>query len=107
MPDAIDALLGLLEAPPSSISTHVYNIAAFNPSAGDFATLVRRAFPKAAITFEPDLRRQGIVDTWPEDCDDALARRDWGFSPKYDWTRAFEEYLLPNIKKHYEGTHVR
>ena len=101
MPDAIDALLGLMAAPVERLTTQVYNIAAFNPSAGEFAELVRKAYPKAQIRFVPDARRQAIVDSWPSDVDDARARRDWGFKNEYDLKRAFEEYLLPNIKKRY------
>ena len=58
MPDAIAALLALLEAPAASLTGSVYNVAAFNPSAGELADLVRRAFPDARITFVPDPRRQ-------------------------------------------------
>ena len=65
--------------------------------------MVRKAFPNADITFAPDARRQGIVDSWPEDVDDALARRDWGFAHKYDFNRTFEDYLLPNVRKRYQG----
>ncbi len=101
MPDGIDALLGLMDAPREKLSTHVYNIAAFNPSAEEFAVIVRKAFPNAEITFVPDVRRQGIVDSWPEDVDDGRARSDWGFAPKFDLGRAVDEYLLPNIKKRY------
>jgi threonine 3-dehydrogenase len=101
MPDAIDALLTLMDAPAEQLTRSVYNIAAFNPSAGEFAELTRAAFPDAKITFEPDQRRQGIVDSWPEDVDDARARRDWGFVPRYDLSRTFEEYLLPNIRDRY------
>jgi nucleoside-diphosphate-sugar epimerase len=101
MPDAIDALLALMDAPKEKLTSHVYNINAFNPSAEEFAKLVKRAFPSADISFVPDLRRQGIVDSWPEDVDDARARADWGFSAKYGLERAFEEYLLPNIRKRY------
>lgn len=102
MPDAITALMQLRNADPSRLSSHVYNIAAFNPSAEEFATLVRGAFPKADISWNPDLRRQGIVDSWPEDVDDALARRDFDFVPAYDLLRTFEEYLLPNIRQRYQ-----
>jgi nucleoside-diphosphate-sugar epimerase len=101
MPDAIKALLLLMDAPSSALSTHVYNIAAFNPSAGEFARLVRRAFPSTDIVFVPDVRRQGIVDSWPEDVDDSRARHDWNFKPAYDLQRAFDEYLVPNITKRY------
>jgi threonine 3-dehydrogenase len=33
--------------------------------------------------------------------DDTRARRDWSFSPAYDLERAFDAYLLPNVKRHY------
>ncbi|MBI2216149.1 MAG: NAD-dependent epimerase/dehydratase family protein [Candidatus Rokubacteria bacterium] len=103
MPDAIEALLALLDAPPSSLTRRVYNVAAFNPSAGELASMVRHAFPDERITFEPDLRRQRIVDSWPEDVDDTAARRDWGFRPAYDVERTFHEYLLPNVRRGVEG----
>jgi hypothetical protein len=33
--------------------------------------------------------------------DDGAARRDWGFAPVYDFTSAFEEYLIPNVRERY------
>jgi nucleoside-diphosphate-sugar epimerase len=101
MPDAIAAILKLEAAPQSSLSQPVYNIGAFNPSAGEIRDIVLRAFPKAVITFKPDDKRQAIVDSWPEDVDDSAARRDWGEKPAYDLRRAFEEYLIPGIRKRY------
>jgi nucleoside-diphosphate-sugar epimerase len=101
MPDAVDALLALTDAPAEGLAHPVYNVTAFNASAGELADLVRSAFPGAAITFAPDRRRQRIVDSWPEDMDDARARRDWGFRPRYDLDRAMREYLLPNIQRRY------
>ena len=103
MPDAVDALLVLADAPAEGLAHPVYNVTAFNPSAGELADLVRSAFPAAAITFAPDRRRQRIVDSWPEDVDDTRARRDWGFRPRYDLDRAMREYLLPNIRRRYGG----
>lgn len=101
MPDATDALMALVEADKSTLSRVVYNITAFNPSAREFADMVQHAFPQAEITFKPDLRRQAIVDSWPIDVDDSAARRDWGFAPKFGLETAFDDYLLPNIKKRY------
>jgi nucleoside-diphosphate-sugar epimerase len=101
MPDAIQALLTLMDAPAGSLTTLVYNVRAFNPSAGELAKLVRTAFPGERITFTPDPRRQAIVDSWPEDVDDARARREWGFRVSYDLERAFAEYLVPNITRRY------
>jgi nucleoside-diphosphate-sugar epimerase len=101
MPDAIAALLALLDAPAEALTTLVYNVTAFSATAGEFARMVCANLPGAEISFAPDPRRQAIVDSWPEDVDDARARRDWGFRPFYDLDRAFNEYLLPNVKRRY------
>jgi len=99
MPDAIAALLALMDAPARSLTASVYNVGGFSPTAGELAGLARRAFPGAQITFALDPRRQAIVDTWPEDVEDGCARRDWGYRPGYDLGRTFNEYLLPNVTR--------
>lgn len=101
MPDAIDAILKLELAGKESLSQSVYNITSFSPSAGEIRDIVRREFKSAHTTFHPDDKRQAIVDSWPEDVDDSAARRDWGFAPAYDLHKAFNEYLIPEIKKRY------
>lgn len=101
MPDGVAALLALAAAPRASLTRTTYNLGAFNPSADEVRALVVEAFPGAKIDYAVDTRRQGIVDTWPEDVDDSAARRDWGFAPAYDLQRAFHEYLIPQIKKRY------
>jgi threonine 3-dehydrogenase len=101
MPDAVDALLALAAAPRERLTRTVYNIGAFNPSAAEIEAVVREAFPQARITTQVDVKRQGIVDTWPADVDDTAARRDWGFRPRYDFDRAFREYLIPTIRERY------
>ena len=101
MPDGVAALLALARAPKSSLSRTAYNLSAFNPSAEEVRDEVVRAFPKAEITWHTDVKRQGIVDSWPADVDDTAARRDWGFAPAYDFERAFRDYLIPTIGSRY------
>jgi nucleoside-diphosphate-sugar epimerase len=101
MPDGVDALLGLARAPKSALTRSVYNVGAFNPSAEEIRIRVLRAFPDATISYAPDEKRQRIVDSWPADVNDDAARRDWGFAPRYDEARAFEEYLAPTIRRRY------
>jgi len=101
MPDAVAALLRLAHADGSNLTRSVYNISAFNPSAGEIAELVRRGFPDAQISFEPDLKRQAIVDSWPAGVDDSAAREDWGLDPRYDLKTAFSDYLIPHISNRY------
>jgi threonine 3-dehydrogenase len=101
MPDAVKALLELERAPRERLSADVYNVTSFNPSAGEIAETVRRAFPRASIRFDPHPKRQAIVDSWPLDQDDSKARHDWDWRPDYDQQRTFQEYLIPNIVEHY------
>ena len=101
MPDGVDALLTLAAAPRERLTRTAYNLAAFNPSAEEVYDEVLRAFPHAQITWKTDIRRQGIVDSWPADVDDSTARRDWGFAPRYNFESAFREYLIPTIRARY------
>jgi threonine 3-dehydrogenase len=101
MPDGVEALLQLAAAPADSLTRQVYNVGAFAPSAGEIHGLVVKAFPTVNITFVPDVKRQGIVDSWPGDVDDSAARRDWGFAPKYGLDAAFSDYLIPTIRNRY------
>ncbi|MCP3905177.1 MAG: NAD-dependent epimerase/dehydratase family protein [Planctomycetes bacterium] len=101
MPEAIDATLRLAAADETGLSRCVYNVSSFSASAGAIAEIVRGFFPGAQITFEPDEKRQAIVDTWPADVDDTAARNDWGHTPKYTLEQAFEEYLVPTIRARY------
>lgn len=101
MPDAIKSLLMLLDVSRERLNHQVYNITAFAITAAEFRDRALKAFPEAKITFEPNPRRQGIVDSWPQDVDDALARQEWGWKPDYDADRFFDEYFLPEIRKRY------
>jgi threonine 3-dehydrogenase len=101
MPDAVDSIFRLMEAPRAKLTRTVYNIGAFAPSAAEIEAVVKAAFPKAAITTQVDAKRQGIVDSWPADVDDGAARADWGHAPAHDFRSAFGEYLIPSIKTRY------
>jgi len=101
MPDAVNAFLDMAQADQADLKSSVFNITAFSPTAEEFRTEVLKHFPNANITFEPDLKRQTIVDSWPAQVDDRAAREEWGFKPAYDFERAFSEYLVPGIRKRY------
>jgi len=102
MPDAVKSLLMLTNAPKTFIKHSVYNVTSFSLSAAEFRDWVVKFFPDVQITFEPDLKRQAIVDSWPADLDDSAARRNWAWQPDYDASRSFAEYLVPNIRDRYQ-----
>jgi nucleoside-diphosphate-sugar epimerase len=101
MPDAIRCLLRLAAAPLGPLTRAVYNVTAFSPSAEEIRSEVRAAFPEAEISFQVDARRQAIVDTWPAEVDDRVARTDWGHAPQYGFGEAFHDYLIPTIRARY------
>ncbi len=103
MPDGVEALLKLAEAPRERLNRVAYNVGAFSPSAEEVRQIVLRSFPGADITYHNDVKRQSIVDSWPADVNDSAARADWGFAPAYDFERAFSEYLIPTIRQRYKS----
>ncbi len=104
MPEAVAAIGQLMSTPKSRLTRNVYNVQSFHPSAAEFLAEVHEHFAEADIAFEPDEARQSIIDSWPEACDDAAARRDWGWAPTYDLPAAFREYLVPRIEARYAST---
>jgi len=101
MPDAIDALLRLAEAPRANLTRTAYNLSAFSATAGEIGEAVAAAFPASTITWQVDEKRQAIVDSWPSDVDDSRARADWGFAPALGFDAAFQSYLIPTIRERY------
>jgi nucleoside-diphosphate-sugar epimerase len=101
MPDAVEALLKLASVPRERLTRTAYNLTAFSPTADEICEVVSKNFPRASVSWETDLKRQRIVDSWPAEVDDSAARRDWGFAPRYNFARAFDEYLIPTIRERY------
>ena len=101
MPDAVSALLKIADAPADDLTRRVYNVTSFSLTANEFRDVVSKYFKDAQITFEPDEKRQAIVDSWPAGLNDNDARRDWGWMPEFDLDRSFQEYLVPNIIERY------
>ena len=97
MPDGVRALLELAFAARDQLTRTIYNIAAFSPRADEIATSVLRHVPTAKFTYVPDPVRQNILDSWPKAIDDAAARRDWGWKPRFDLD-AMTDDLLPRVK---------
>lgn len=101
MPDGVQAIIELAQAPRQRLTRQIYNVTGFSASAAQIAARVQQAFPAMQITYQPSAGRQRIVDSWPALLDDRAARQDWGWRPRYDFARAFDQYLIPNIRQRY------
>ncbi len=98
MPDALRAVIELMDAPKPKLTRSIYNIAAMSPTAEEIAAEVRRNIPGVRLSFKSDPRRQAILDSWPHVLDDSLARRDWGWKNVYD-LKGMVEDLMPKMRR--------
>lgn len=103
MPDAINALLQLQRAPREKLRQTEYNVSSFSVTAEEIHRRILEEWPHAEIDFQPDPKRQAIVDSWPAEVDDSAARKDWGWAPRYHKRAAFHEYLIPGIRGRYRS----
>jgi threonine 3-dehydrogenase len=98
MPDALRAVIELMDAPKAKLTRSIYNIAAMSPTAEEIAAEVRASIPGVKLTFKSDPRRQAILDSWPKVLDDSLARRDWGWKHHYD-LKGMVADLMPRMRR--------
>ncbi len=100
MPDALRATVELMEAEQRSVPRHMgYNLAAVSFSAGEIASEIRKHIPSFAVTYAPD-ERQTIADSWPKSVSDEEARRDWGWSHRYDLAAMTSDMLAKLGARH-------
>lgn len=98
MPDAIRAILELMQADPAAIKIRSsYNITAVSFSAAELVTEIQKHLPDFTCHYAPDFR-QAIADSWPAVIDDAQARADWGWRHHYDLP-AIVEAMLTNLSQ--------
>ncbi|MGH4119224.1 L-threonine 3-dehydrogenase [Clostridium sp.] len=85
MPDAINAIIDLMEADGSKlIHRNAFNIAAMSFAPEEIADEIKKHIPGFKMEYDVDPERQGIADSWPNSIDPTCAVNEWGFNAKYD-----------------------
>ncbi|MBK5243113.1 L-threonine 3-dehydrogenase [Clostridium sp.] len=85
MPDAINAIIDLMEADASKlIHRNAFNIAAMSFGPEEIADEIKKHIPGFKMDYDVDPERQGIADSWPNSIDPTCAKEEWGFDAKYD-----------------------
>ncbi|NLV76293.1 MAG: L-threonine 3-dehydrogenase [Tissierellia bacterium] len=98
MPDALNAVVQLLEANPDKlIHRNAFNITAMSFAPEEIAASIKKRIPEFEIDYDVDPVRQAIADSWPNSLDDSAAREEWGWDPKYDLD-AMTEDMLEKLK---------
>jgi nucleoside-diphosphate-sugar epimerase len=84
MPDAIRAMIELMEAEPSRlIHRNAYNLGAVDFTPAELAEAIKKRIPAFHIEYAVDPRREAIADSWPQSIDDSAAREEWKWAPRY------------------------
>ena len=103
MPDAVNAIIQLMNSSRERLSCIVYNIRSFAPTAEEFRQKLLEFFPDADIRYSINEKRQKMVDSWPADTDDGIAQNDWGWKPNHNLDKGLSEYLIPDLTKLYNN----
>jgi nucleoside-diphosphate-sugar epimerase len=85
MPDAVRAMIELMEADPGRlVHRNAFNVTAMHFAPARLAAEIGKHVPGFEIEYEVDPVRQAIADSWPEAIDDRAAREEWDWRPEYD-----------------------
>lgn len=94
MPDAIRAAISLMNANKRLlVHRNGYNITAMNFTPAELAAAIRSHIPAFSIDYHVDPLRQAIADSWPHSMDDSVARREWGWLPRFGLTEMVSDML--------------
>ncbi len=84
MPDALNAIVQLLEADPTRLKhRNAFNITAMSFDPEDMAASIRKHIPEFQLDYDVDPVRQSIANSWPNSLDDSEARAQWDWNPEY------------------------
>lgn len=85
MPDALDAIIQLMEADPSKlIHRNAFNISAMSFDPEMIAAEIGKHIPGFKMSYNVDPVRQGIANNWPDNIDYSAAIAEWGFKTNYN-----------------------
>jgi nucleoside-diphosphate-sugar epimerase len=94
MPDAIQAIIDLMEADPAKLKhRNAFNITAMSFEPEQIAAAIKKYIPEFEISYNPDPVRQGIANTWPDSIDPTAAKEEWGFKAEYDLDKMTADML--------------
>ncbi len=102
MPDALRATIDIMEAPAEKIKIRSsYNLSGMSFTPKEVAASIKKHIPNFKITYAPDYR-QAIADSWPSSIDDKMAKKHWGWKPKFNLDKMTKD-MLENLGKQYAG----
>lgn len=94
MPDALQAIVDLMEADPSRLKhRNAFNVTAMSFDPEQIAAEIRKYIPAFELNYQVDPVRQAIAESWPNSIDASAARKEWGFKTTHDLSSMTEDML--------------
>ena len=94
MPDAIEAIVQLMNADPKNlVHRNAFNISAMSFEPEEIKASIKKVFPDFEMDYAVDPVRQSIADSWPNSLDISCAQKEWGFQPRYDLDKMTQDML--------------
>lgn len=94
MPDALTAIIQLMEANPERlIHRNAFNITSFSAAPEDFEAAIKKHIPDFEMTYNVDPARQKIAESWPNSIDPTAAQEEWGFKAEYNLSKMTVDML--------------
>ena len=104
MPDALDAMVDIMEADPSKlIHRNSFNVTAMSFDPEIIYQAIKKYIPDFKMIYQPEPVKQAIANSWPDKMDDSCARKEWGWNPKYDLDKMTVDMLDTLKAKHAKG----
>lgn len=98
MEDAINATINLMETDAKNVKIRSsYNLGGISFSPDDIFREIKKHIPEFEMSYKPDFR-QSIADSWPKSINDSVARKDWGWKPKFD-LQTMTKVMLSEVGK--------
>ena len=99
MPDALKAMVMLMEADPSRLKhRNSFNIASMSFDPEIIYHEIKKFYPDFVAEYKIDPVRQQIADSWPDLLDDSCARAEWDWKPDYD-LESMSVDMIEHLKK--------
>ncbi|MEH7549412.1 L-threonine 3-dehydrogenase [Neobacillus vireti] len=94
MPDALNAIIDLMEADASNLKhRNSFNVTAMSFAPEDIAASIAKYIPGFEINYKVDPARQSIAESWPDSIDASAAREEWGFKYEYDLDKMTQDMI--------------
>jgi nucleoside-diphosphate-sugar epimerase len=94
MPDALNAIIKLMEADPSKLKhRNAFNVTAMSIDPETIASEISKHIPNFELNYDVDPDRQQIAESWPDSIDATAAKEEWGFHADFDLAKMTKDML--------------